>query len=261
MPYLHWETDRRRSKFDEIMRTITEEHKKKEAEKIKKRHHILPSRQITQGQDPSPDTDQDGAVNGTSNARPERPCHGGDFRMISTTTELMDAEFRHQIDGHKDSKFANTKVAKQLIPGILKPKSVLGQVLHRAALLHEAMDYYQERELLKAYLHHDPPFHPRRTLDQSYYWTLKTTKKRDRDQVVYRGTAPKKEFRHDGAHVKSGCEQCLSDIRKVPRVVMVDQLWLWILNGSMSCHLTPRHASFRTHMTNEAHRYHHYQLS
>jgi hypothetical protein len=50
-------------------------------------------------------------------------------------------------------------------------------------VLSEAMDYYQEEELLKEYLHNDPPFHPRRTLDQSYYWTLRSTKKRDQDQV------------------------------------------------------------------------------
>jgi hypothetical protein len=97
------------------------------------------------------------------------------------------------------------------------------------------MDIYQEEQLLNEFLHHDPPFHPRRTLDQSYYWTLKTTKKRDRDQVVYRGTAPKKEDRHSGDHSVNKtkfCEECHSYSRKVPRVIMVDQLWLWILEGS-----------------------------
>jgi hypothetical protein len=210
MPYLHWETDRRRSKFNEIMRNITEEHKNREW-KIKRSFQCP----LAAGAD----------------------SNSGKLRTIKTISELMDTEFRHQVDSHPDSKFARTKVAKRFISGGLTPKTALGQVLYRAALLHEAMEYYQEQELLKEYLHHNPPLHPRRTLDQSYYWTLKTTENRDRDQVVYRGTAPKKEFQHDGGHVKSGCEQCFIDIRKVPRVVMVDQLWLWILNGSTSPYL------------------------
>jgi len=229
MPYLHWETDRRRSKFDETMRNITESHKREVVAKLKRRNPIRLSKEITQGQDPSTNTTPLTSVNGAAD---EKQCHDINLQTIRTATELMDATFRHQMDSHQDSKFAKTKVAKQLTPGLLAPRKVLGQVLHRAALLHEAMDYYQEQKLLKDYLHHDPPFHPRRTLDQSYYWTLKTTKKRDRDQVVYRGTAPEKKFRHDGVHVESGCDQCLADIRKVPRVIMVDQLWLWILNES-----------------------------
>lgn len=51
--------------------------------------------------------------------------------------------------------------------------------------------------------------HIRRTLDQSYFLHLKDTTQRDRDQVVYRATK------------KQG---------NLARVVMVDQLWLWILD-------------------------------
>lgn len=258
MPYLHWETDRRRSKFDETMRNITESHKREVAEKLKRRNPIRRSKEITQGQDPSTNTIPSTAVNGTAD---EKQCHEVNIKPIRTATELMDATFRREMESHQHSKFAKTKVAKQLTPGLLAPTKVLGQVLHRAALLCEAMDYYQEQELLKAYLHHDPPFHPRRTLDQSYYWTLKTTKKRDRDQVVYRGTAAEKKFRHDGAQCEPGCEQCLADIRKVPRVVMVDQLWLWILNGSEFTSLLFYMGNSECRWTNYANRYHHHQLS
>jgi hypothetical protein len=240
MPYLHWETDRRRSRFDVIMRNITESHKKKEKEKAKARHDKFRHRNALKRKEPVADVNPPGAVNGNV-ARPASPtreklCHhhekDDNLKTIRTLTELMGEEFQHQREHHKDSKFSKTQLAKQLTPGPLRPITILGWVLYRAALLYEAMDYYQEQELLKEYLHHDPPFHPRRTLDQSYYWTLKTTKKRDRDQVVYRGTAPKRDDRHEGVHLESGCEQCLADIRKVPRVIMVDQLWLWILNGS-----------------------------
>lgn len=72
-----------------------------------------------------------------------------------------------------------------------------------------------DEKLLRKYLLNERPVHIRRTLDQSYYWTLKDTQTRDIDQVVYRATA------------KPG-----KNMEDVKRVVMVDQLWLWILDGS-----------------------------
>jgi hypothetical protein len=237
MPYLHWETDRRRAKFDEMMRNITEAHKKEEAKKGKKTRYI-PLPPVENGKSSSRLLGRKGLTmaNGKAKLHETETYENteADFHMINTATEIIGAKFKDEIENRPESKFAKTKFAKLMVPGILAPTTVLGQVLYRAALLSEAMDYHQEQELLKCYLHSDPPFHPRRTLDQSYYWTLKTTKKRDRDQVVYRGTAPRREFMHRGAHAKSGCHQCREDIRKVPRVVMVDQLWLWILDGSMS---------------------------
>ncbi len=230
MPYLHWETDRSRAKFDQIMRNLTELHRKKMAKLARKGARTSLAR--------STDNKGNRILDGTVN-RHTRIVNGRSYeeedsnlRMIATTTEVMDAKFRDEKTNNPNSKFSKSRVARRLTPGVLTPTSVLGQIFHRAAILCETMDYYQEREMLKDYLHHDPPFHPRRTLDQSYYWTLKTTKKRDRDQVVYRGTAPKKEFLHSGAHCSVGCSACREDIRKVPRVIMVDQLWMWILDGS-----------------------------
>ncbi len=57
--------------------------------------------------------------------------------------------------------------------------------------------------------------HIRRTLDQSYFLTLEDTTIRDEDQVVYRET-------------RSGRTRRTKD--DVTRIVMVDQLWLWILD-------------------------------
>lgn len=71
-----------------------------------------------------------------------------------------------------------------------------------------------DEKLLRKHLLGERPVHIRRTLDQSYYWTLRDTQTRDRDQVVYRATnKPHQNPRQ-------------------PRIVMVDQLWLWILDGS-----------------------------
>lgn len=65
--------------------------------------------------------------------------------------------------------------------------------------------------LIKAY---EKSLHPRRTLDQFYYYMLDDTEARDEDQVVHKW-AIKQQAR-----------------RKMPdtHVLMVDQLWLWVLN-------------------------------
>lgn len=103
---------------------------------------------------------------------------------------------------------------------------------------------YRDKQLLRDFLVADPPLHPRRTLDQAYYWTLKTTRSRDRDQVVYRATTANSESFHrynlkkgqfeDHEHMKensNGCRDCADKIKKVSRVIMVDQLWMWILDA------------------------------
>lgn len=80
--------------------------------------------------------------------------------------------------------------------------------------------------------------HVRRTLDQYYFLTQGSTSVRDRDQVVYRGTKPfdppeTTDKPGDGVVIKSEGQQRK---RKLPhgvrRLVMVDQLWLWILDDS-----------------------------
>jgi hypothetical protein len=78
------------------------------------------------------------------------------------------------------------------------------------------------RAQIEAYLTHDPPLHPRRTLDQSYYHMLPSTSTRDSDQVVARRA--KKEKR----------EGLANEWQKIEghNVLMVDQLWLWIIKTS-----------------------------
>jgi Mg2+ and Co2+ transporter CorA len=85
------------------------------------------------------------------------------------------------------------------------------------------MDYEADERLLRENLHHNPPLHIRRTLDQSYFLTLEDTSVRDKDQVVYRETREGRSF-----HTRN------------TRVVMVDQLWLWILDGNTIITSFPR---------------------
>jgi hypothetical protein len=53
----------------------------------------------------------------------------------------------------------------------------------------------------------------RRSLDQSYYWTLKDSERRDRDQVIDRYA-----------------EEHLEQEEAQRALLMVDQMWLWLLN-------------------------------
>jgi len=240
MPYLHWETDRSRHKFEVSMRNITEKQTKKDEQRGKKFLYLSSAEVDELNQETKPEST---SVKG-SKEKSESIDMSVEFLerkksllRIKTPTEMVHARLQGEVEAHPTSKVSNTSVVKALTGGMVAPKHLLGRVLYRAAQLSEAMDFYYEEQLLKEFLHSNPPFHPRRTLDQSYYWTLQSTKKRDRDQVVYRGTSPKKKFIHK-EHCKTKkeppCRQCWDDIRKVPRVIMVDQLWLWILNGSTS---------------------------
>lgn len=148
--------------------------------------------------------------------------------------------------------------------GQLQPKCHLAQVLVKAAKLYEKMITYPDQRIMEKYLFKNSSLHPRRTLDQAYFWRLRTTRLRDRDQVVYRYTnaefahkyrlksdnnqqerkpssctlhprRPKPEeswewTRHGNYEQEMGCSQCTRDIRKVSRAVMVDQLWMWVLD-------------------------------
>lgn len=155
--------------------------------------------------------------------------------------------------------------------GCPQPRNKLAKVLIRAARLYELIMTYPDQRIMEKDLFSDPPLHPRRTLDQAYFWRLRTTRSRDRDQVVYRhtnaefahkyrpldavhkshkkppsslknDTCPTSEqadmtdvenwqwSRHGEFEDKYGCAQCDADIRKVPRAIMVDQLWMWVLD-------------------------------
>jgi hypothetical protein len=96
----------------------------------------------------------------------------------------------------------------------LIPTNACGRYLLQAARVFEAMELEPDMLLMRHHLHSHLPLHPRRTIDQSYYPGHEDTKTRDADQVVYRAT------KADGA------------INRNTRVIMVDQLWLYIIDDS-----------------------------
>ena len=124
------------------------------------------------------------------------------------TKRLPDTKEKARLDFYRAVEQGKLRAKyKHLPPARTK---FLGPYLMSIAKIADAMDYEADERLLRDHLHESPPLHIRRTLDQSYFWTLEDTTARDRDQVVYRGT---KGGRFWNA-----------------RVVMVDQLWLWILD-------------------------------
>lgn len=96
--------------------------------------------------------------------------------------------------------------------------SALGKYLLAVAHIYKALDTYLNIRELQDYLYPEssPPIHPRRTLDQSYYYNLVNTDGRDKDQVVYRGTRAGESLFNN------------------PKIIMVDQLWLYVLDESKS---------------------------
>ncbi|RYP04849.1 hypothetical protein DL765_010029 [Monosporascus sp. GIB2] len=111
--------------------------------------------------------------------------------------------------------------------GRLRLKNKLAQLLYDAFRLMEEMENYRDSMMLETYLHHSSPLHPRRTLDQAYYCSVKSTRSRDRDQVVYRETTPKEDTLHSWDYGKNGkvvwkCngsdgipKRCLADINNM----------------------------------------------
>ena len=64
--------------------------------------------------------------------------------------------------------------------------------------------------------------HIRRSLDESYYWSLPSTRRRDDDQVVTR------------YHTKFAARTGIGSPNDPAPLLMVDQLWLWVLNGNQN---------------------------
>ena len=110
-----------------------------------------------------------------------------------------------------------------------RPQSPLGTYLWLASKLYQVIDEAADWRLIGEHLYTQSPLHVRRTLEQYSCWTSEDTLHRDRQQVVYRGTRMR------------------NDPEAIPRVVMVDQLWLWILDESENTpsppprHVTPLH--------------------
>ncbi|KAI1177852.1 hypothetical protein F4777DRAFT_166920 [Nemania sp. FL0916] len=121
-------------------------------------------------------------------------------------------------------------------------RNPLAQYLLNAARLYEELRAHEDSSLIQKYLFTDPPIHPRRTLKQGHYATLNSIVSRGQSQVVYQATTTLATSAHwidestgewkCAVHRFSfgECPECLANIRKVSKVVVVDQLWMWVLD-------------------------------
>jgi hypothetical protein len=113
-----------------------------------------------------------------------------------------------------------------------KNKKLNLEITERESDLHEALKQYidsqtedRDKELIIMYADDVHPLHIRRTLDQYYYYMLDNVALRNKDQVVSR-------FGED-------------EDRMQPIIIMVDQLWLWVIGGEYQ-----PHAMFSDHICN-----------
>ena len=100
-----------------------------------------------------------------------------------------------------------------------------------------------ESKLIWQYLTSNLPLHCRRTLDQFGYPSLRNTAVRDADQVLYKRTRINKDspslqretamqhLKHIGRSVGRQASVTGAQEDVVAKVLMVDQLWLWVLDG------------------------------
>ena len=99
-----------------------------------------------------------------------------------------------------------------------------------------------ESKLIWQYLMSELPLHCRRTLDQFGYPSLRNTSVRDGDQILYKRTKADKNTQPSretaAKHLKrvnrgSGRQSVSAGLASdgAAKVLMVDQLWLWVLDG------------------------------
>lgn len=228
MPYIHWDTSRKHEQFTSEIEDIMGAAREKS---------------LT-AQETGRKTRQDARQNLHRPTAPEKSQVQNKFQKHQAKILTM----RRLLRTLEEKKKINSQLEMDN-NGRVRVKNRLGQFLLDAARLYEGISNYRDKKLLRIHLAADPPLHPRRTLDQAYHWILNSTRERDRDQVVYRDTTAKSEdfhkytppapesndpgvwAKHEIFGIGDVCPECKMNIQKLSRVVMVDQLWMWILDA------------------------------
>ncbi|CAI6096693.1 unnamed protein product [Clonostachys chloroleuca] len=193
MPILHWDTDRKAQTFSKVIDSLVGKHNLEieqgewEAAELRRKDRMLgpssPSKQL------------------------KMPRRWDTIRNIDTLPGAVMAYSKK----YPLRKSKNLKLTRDKFGRLLFPKKPLAQLLYDASRLVEEMDNYRDKMMLEKYLYHESPMHPRRTLDQAYYHSVKSTRNRDRDQVVYRETTPREDALHqwktEGGKVHWNCHE------------------------------------------------------
>ncbi len=226
MPYLHWESSRNQSIMAHLVDAESEKNKRmrqhaEQSAKSRRQDRRIPLRY--------PDL--------------TKPDGGARFGNIIKTEYELPA---------KEPDLARSRI-----------KNPLARYLLDAARLFERMAIYEDKVSLRDTLFQRPPLHPRRTLDQMYDRGSRAWTAKERDQVLYRATAPRPHYHESWVEGQremqysqdlADCTICLEEIRKVPKLLMVDQLWLWILDDSTLITAFPTQYGFRKNEPSDVHK-------
>ncbi|KAH8880577.1 hypothetical protein GQ53DRAFT_848819 [Thozetella sp. PMI_491] len=228
MPYLHWDTGYRYSKMAktvdlEVTKQVGRELALREMRRLKR----IESRKVA----PFDKEDRrESRWDRPTMPRPRIHSQTATFRGIVAAANPRQARglgWPHM----KFDKFGRLLVINRL-----------GQYLIDCARLYEAMECYKDNKLLQKYLMAEKAIHPRRTLDAAFFApTIRNNVDRIKNQIVGRWSSPSFIDLHffdsrsgiwpDHRDLERPCNICIDNIQKVPRLLMVDQLWMWILDG------------------------------
>ncbi|KAJ4419796.1 hypothetical protein N0V82_004731 [Gnomoniopsis sp. IMI 355080] len=240
MPYLHWDTARHQTKMSEAVHKETERQRKEKLQQERQlagmrrvRHRGL---QLLNAQSRQPNTAW--RLENRTNTHPQ--IHPSTRMTPKPPKRTATGAFANIMKRHgRFGKIPQWSMFSADQSGRIIAGTEIGQVLFDAAMLYEAMNTHREKSLIQKYLHEDPPLHPRRTMEQTNEWTLSLSWHASaRDQVVHRATRPKQlDFQSADPFTKEWRER----IRKIPRVMMIDQLWMWILDDQTIITCFPDH--------------------
>ena len=225
MPYLHWETSSNHDTFSKFIQQTNFAYKRslalresKERDAARRARALL--RAIKKSR-PNANTQSSEPIRGRVPSK--------NIRSVAEIFQIL----QPVIATEKLKKDSNGRIIV---------KNPLAQYLMDASRLYSGIQNYRDKKLIQKYLHFDPPMHPRRTLDKAH--VLNTRTWRTKDQVVFRATSTNpasfhhydavegKWPDHEGLGIHESCPDCLRNISNTPRLVMVDQLWMWFLDKS-----------------------------
>jgi len=179
MPYLHWESDRRRAQYAQVIREATDAHNYKNRTESMS-HELQPTHTLSRSEQNGkayPQTSQT-LVQVASIAGKRRQTPPAPSKKTGTTTgfqKLRAFLLKSMQPAEMHASEATPIPAVPDKPIQLGRPQKLGVFLLKVAKIAEGVALHEHEQMIRDHLHETPPLHPRRTLDQAYYWTLKST--------------------------------------------------------------------------------------
>jgi hypothetical protein len=214
LPYIHWETKGGREQMTDVMvkamkRRLNNSQAPSTLKELKEALVELEKARKSKAIDP-----EDGASSVSSS---DDSSHDSYTSSISSAAEETDYETDTDTDSISGTVSENESIHARRAPlkkNVEQEKGIKKRIRKIVKVAKEPRT--QDEKLILAYMFDDIPLHFRRTLDQYKYYALPTTEYRDDDQVVsryFKKTWPE----NDNENL----------------VLMVDQLWLWILDKGL----------------------------